>query len=65
MNKYFRYVPPFLNLKIRCTNKKPIIIIVGIKAGYKMILSQRFPFNNSINDLCMPHPGHSMPKYFL
>jgi hypothetical protein len=62
---YFNIAAPFLNLKIRWKIRNRKINMVGSKAGYILMLSQRFPFSNSINALCIPHPGHSMPRYFL
>lgn len=65
INIYLINKPPFSNLKIRCNTKKINMKIIGNNAGNNLKLSTKLPFNSSTNALCIPHPGHSIPKYFL
>ena len=65
INEIFKTKAPFSNLKIRWRIRKESKKKVGSNAGYTFRLSIKFPFNNSINALCIPQPGHSIPKYFL
>ena len=65
IKEIFNKKEPFLNLKIKCNINKINIKIIGKSAGNILMLSMMLPFNNSIKALCIPQPGHSIPRYFL
>ncbi len=62
MNKNFSQKAPFLTLNIRWMIRTPKSRIPGSNAGYSIIESKTLPLSNSINERCMPHPGHSVPR---
>jgi hypothetical protein len=39
--------------------------IIGISAGKIEMLSRILPLRSSIKDVCIPQPGHSIPRNFL
>ncbi|MEI6124130.1 MAG: hypothetical protein WCQ95_10955 [Bacteroidota bacterium] len=65
INVIFKIVIPFLNLNIKKAIKYKIINIIGASGGHALKLSAKLPFKSSISALCVPHPGHSMPKNAL
>lgn len=64
MNKILIYRAPFLNLKIRWVKRNNMSSMLGKRAGKILIESKILPFSNSMNALCVPHPGHSVPRNF-
>lgn len=65
IKEYFTTIAPYLNLRYKCKQVKLNVKIMGISAGYKYKLSERFPFNNSITARCIPQPGQSIPVIAL
>lgn len=61
-NKNFSIAAPHCNLKIKWIIKNIIINMLGRSAGYNVSESRIFPLSISMNDLCIPHPGHSIPS---
>ena len=65
IKEYFMVAAPFLKLKNKCDAVIPSVIITANKAGYNLMLSKKFPFNNSMKERCIPQPGQSMPDTCL
>lgn len=55
--------PPEI-LYFRCSRAKPNKNKSGNNAGYINREPVKFPLNSAIMLRCIPHPGHSMLKYF-
>jgi hypothetical protein len=60
--RYFRTIVAQENLNFRCKSNRVNKLIIGRRAGYKSIDSQRSPLKSASNELCIPHPGHAIPK---
>ena len=63
INEIFKTNAPCLNLNFKCKGRKLNINIIGIKAGYALMLSIKFPLSNSIKARCIPQPKQSITKY--
>ncbi len=61
MKEYLMMAAPFVNFKIKCDTVNNNVKIVGKSAGYKCRLSNRFAFNSSMKERCIPQPGQSNP----
>ena len=61
----FKTFGPAENLNLRCSARKINKTNTNIRGGYWWKLSSKSPLISATKDLCMPQPGHSIPKYFL
>lgn len=61
----FKIAKPFLNLNIKNNTRYTSMNITGSNAGQAFRLSKILPLSSPIIALCVPHPGHSMPKRVL
>ena len=62
IKKYFSTFCNTKELTFKFITKSTNNIIIGINGGYSFMLSKKFPLSNSIIALCIPQPGHSIPK---
>ncbi len=60
--RYLRTIGAHENLNFRCNSNNMNKLIIGRRAGYRSSESQRSPFRSATKDLCIPHPGHAIPK---
>ena len=61
----FIILAPVRYLKMMCKVVNDNRKIKGRMAGKILILSSRFPCKRARNDRVIPHPGHSIPRYFF